>query len=66
MLAGCSVGLVHFSLDLAHLLCLLNTISLALLVPAPLVNLAFGEPSQLAELGEGLFGPVRVVFKLGI
>jgi hypothetical protein len=49
LLSAGSVGLVHLVLNLAHPLCLLNAKLLTLLVPSPLVNLAFTEPSLFAD-----------------
>lgn len=60
ILATHSILLVHLVLVLAHLLSLLDAKLLALLVPAPLVDLAFLEPSRDGNLSEAFFGPTRL------
>jgi len=56
--------LVEHVFDLTHALRLLNSILLALLVPAPFVHLGLSQASLDSNHEEGLFGPVGIVFKL--
>ena len=63
-LGSSSILLVQGILVLAHTLGLLNTVLLALLVPAPLVDLGLCESCLLGDLEESLLRPVRILVKL--
>ena len=66
LLPFCSVGLVHLVLNLAHTFSFLNTEFLALLVPAPLVDLSLRQLRLLGDGLQGLLRPMRVMVKLAI
>lgn len=61
-----SIGLVHLMLDLSHTLCFFDPELLPFLVPAPLVNLAFSQACQLAQLRDRFFAPVGVVVETSL
>lgn len=52
--------------DVAHAFCLLDTELLTLLVPAPLINLAKGKASTMADHFKRFFAPMGVNIKLFI
>ena len=49
LLSSCCVCLIHLVFYLAHLLCLLDSELFALLIPAPLIDLALTQSSLLAQ-----------------